>query len=140
MLKEYGCDAVDPEAVFGTSEFDIGRAEQAEYGSAYRPGSFQYQKFRLLSERDFSFRRYLSTHDIDLRTMHSVQAISRFSFLFQLLKVCVNTVLPDTYCLLVSPTHSHHPVVLLKSPSDHVPPSGLKRRMEVAIGDPCTFT
>jgi hypothetical protein len=79
MLRQYGCEPVPPETVFGTSDFDIGRAEQVQFGTAYRPGSFQYQKFRLLAERDASFRRYLSDYRINLRTMHRLPDDERAS-------------------------------------------------------------
>lgn len=79
MLDAYGCKAVGAEAILGTSEFDLGRAEQMKFGTAYRPGSSQYHKFRMLANSDTSFRRYLAQNRIDLKRMHELPDDERAS-------------------------------------------------------------
>lgn len=81
MLQEYGCETQSAETIFGTSEFDVGRHDQIAEGSAYKPGSHQYQKFRLLAEKDKSFERYLKRYNINLKRMHLLKAQDRASFI-----------------------------------------------------------
>ena len=81
MLREHGCEYTHPEAIFGTADFDLGRKEQLELGSAYKPGSHNYHQFRLLAERDTSFRKYLEFNRISLKTMHEMKDDDRASYI-----------------------------------------------------------
>ncbi len=72
MLADQNVPIANPSAIFGFSEFDVGREEQRSLGSAYRPGSSNYRKFVDLSSRDKSFSDYITRMGIDLRRMHEL--------------------------------------------------------------------
>ncbi len=72
ILQAYSPTRHPPQGIFGTSDFDIGRQEQRELGSAYKPGSSNYRRFVDLAARDPSFASYLAKAGIDLKRMHEI--------------------------------------------------------------------
>ena len=77
ILAERNIEAASPEAIFGISEFDLGRTEQRELGTAYGPASSNHRKFADLAEKDPSFSQYLVDNGIDLRRMHQITDVQR---------------------------------------------------------------
>lgn len=87
ILEDAGASGVSLVSVFGTSEFDAGRAEQQEQRNAYAPGSSNFRRFSDLAARDSSFAEYLRSHQIDLKSMHLVDDINRASQLRKITSV-----------------------------------------------------
>jgi hypothetical protein len=67
MLEQKGLPLVEPNEVFGSSEFETSKSEM---GAAYRPGSRLQKRFVRMAKRDQSFREYLQDKDVDLNSMH----------------------------------------------------------------------
>lgn len=78
MLNAYHCENISSEGVFGTAQFESERSSETGLES-YVPGSMQYQKFRLLSERDSGFREYLRRNKINIQKMHLMHDTERAS-------------------------------------------------------------
>lgn len=81
LLRANGCNVDDLDEVFGEAEFDEGRVDQIELGSAYRPGARQYNKFKQLADKDGSFRKYLVKYGINIETMHAMRDPLRASYI-----------------------------------------------------------
>jgi hypothetical protein len=79
MLKDMGEVVRSPISIFGTSEFDMGRDDHRELGSAYAPGSSNYRRFSDLAARDQSFLAYLDRNGIELRRMQEISDVQRAS-------------------------------------------------------------
>lgn len=77
MLEAREIPDITPEQLFGTSAFATEREEWSDSGTAYRPDSSLGKQFKLLSDRDPSFRDYLKRREIDLRKMTNVDGTRR---------------------------------------------------------------
>ncbi|MCL4553362.1 MAG: hypothetical protein M1305_07425 [Candidatus Marsarchaeota archaeon] len=70
MLKERGIQDVDPESLFGISEFETPTTERTNVGGAYKPGSRLQRRFARMARKDKSFGKYLEHRCIDPKALH----------------------------------------------------------------------
>ncbi len=78
MCKAYGLENIQPNEIFGVSEFDKGN-EKTFKKSAYGPDSILYERFKSLANKDKSFQQYLDNKNVNLETLDEMSESDRAS-------------------------------------------------------------
>jgi hypothetical protein len=73
LFQSHQSKLLPPIKVFGASQFDAFPQDSKPQASAYGPESRWAKKFVSLAKKDSSFRQYLDSRNINLRSMHLLQ-------------------------------------------------------------------